>query len=199
MDSAGFARRALLGACFEAVRPPLWDAPCAARHREYSTGSHQERARAPPEQKAEVTFLWNLNRPQQLENPRFIKFLNSPNEEEQRSIQQIRAQRPINGIYQSGWDAPAGAQLSKKQPVITARHQPVCSLSGSSRVVPAAGAAASRADGPESERGAQLGGGHGRNAHGSQVAHARSTSPDAVLYQCDRSSVLHRRDRLSEL
>ena len=57
---------------------------------------------------------------------------------------------------------------------------------------------APRADGPESERRAQPGRRHGRNAHRPQVARARSAPPDAQLHQRDRVCVLHRRNRVPE-
>ncbi len=60
------------------------------------------------------------------------------------------------------------------------------------------GPSASRADGSQSQRGAQPGRRYGRNAHRSQVARAGPTPPDFVLHQRDRVGLLHRRNGLPQ-
>ena len=61
-----------------------------------------------------------------------------------------------------------------------------------------AGPSASRVNGSESERGAQLGRRDGRNAHRSQVARAGPAPPNSLLHQRDRVCLLHRRNGLPE-
>src|SRR5205085_10448958 len=60
------------------------------------------------------------------------------------------------------------------------------------------GQTASRADGSEPERRAQLRRRHGGNAHRPPVARAGSTPPDAELHQRDRVRLLHRPNGLPE-
>src|SRR3989442_3194334 len=58
------------------------------------------------------------------------------------------------------------------------------------------GAVTSGVDGYESERGAQLGGRNGRDAHCSQIARAGAASSDLVQHERDRVCFLHRGDGL---